>query len=84
LTLGTSLYAIAIVTIFIAFALAGTIATSLTMNVEPVSSVILGFLVLGQALTAWQIAGVALVIAAVLSVRLADMRRTHAARDKPE
>lgn len=84
LTLGTSLYAAAIVTIFIAFALAGTVATSLTMNVEPVSSVVLGSLILGQGLTAWQIVGVALVIAAVLSVRLADMRRTHAAKDASE
>ncbi len=81
LTLGTSLYAAAIVTIFIAFSLAGTVATSLTMNVEPVSSVVLGFLILGQALNAWQVVGVALVIAAVLSVRLADIRRSNAARD---
>ena len=75
LGLGTSLFAAAIVTIFFALSLAGPVATSLTMNIEPVASLVFGVLILGQVLTGWQIAGAALVIAAVLSVRLADIRK---------
>ncbi len=81
LGVGTTLFACAIVTIFFALSLVGTVATSLTMNIEPVASLIFGVLILGQVLTGWQIAGAALVIAAVLSVRLADLRKSDAPSD---
>ena len=75
------LFAAATVTIFFALSLAGPIPTSLTMNAEPVASLFFGVLILGQVLSGWQIAGAALVIAAVLSVRLADIRKPPATTD---
>ncbi len=83
LGIGTALFAMAIVTIFFALSLAGTVATSLTMNIEPVASLAFGVLILGQVLTGWQIAGAALVIAAVLSVRLADIRKPATSPSSP-
>jgi len=41
-----------------------------------VASMALGFLILGQFLSGIQLLGAGLVIVAVLSVRLADIRRT--------
>jgi drug/metabolite transporter (DMT)-like permease len=40
------------------------------MNLEPVSSMLFGFLLLGQVLTGWQIFGAGLVIAAVVTVQM--------------
>ncbi|MEK9796693.1 MAG: DMT family transporter, partial [Alphaproteobacteria bacterium] len=45
--LGPMAYAAAIVTIFIAMSLAGPVPTSLSMNLEPVASMLFGFLALG-------------------------------------
>lgn len=72
---GTSAYAFAIVTIFIAMSYAGAVPAALSLNLEPVASMFFGFVILGQTLSALQISGAALVIAAVLSVRLADIRK---------
>ena len=72
--IGPSAYAAAIVTVFIAISLAGPAPTAMSMNVEPVASLTFGFLILGQALNGMQIFGAALVIAAVLSLRLTNMR----------
>lgn len=72
--IGPSAYAAAIVTIFVAISLAGPAPTAMTMNVEPVASLTFGFLILGQTLNGVQIFGAGLVIAAVLSLRLADIR----------
>ena len=72
---GTSAYAFAIVTIFIAMSYAGAVPATLSLNLEPVASMFFGFVILGQTLSALQISGAALVIAAVLSVRLADIRK---------
>lgn len=76
LGVGTAFYAAAIVTVFIAMSLAGAIPTALSMNLEPVASMTFGFLILDQILSGTQLLGAALVIAAVLSVRLADIRKT--------
>ena len=46
----------------------------MSMNIEPVASLAFGFLLLGQALNGIQIFGAALVIAAVLLLRLNYMR----------
>jgi drug/metabolite transporter (DMT)-like permease len=75
LAVGTSSYAVAIVTVFIAMSLAGPVPTALSMNLEPVASMTFGFLILSQTLTGLQLFGAGLVIAAVLSVRLADIRK---------
>lgn len=74
-TLGPAVYAGAIVTIFIAMSLAGPVPTSLSMNLEPIASMLFGFLALGEVLSPIQLVGAGLVIAAVLSVRLADARK---------
>ncbi|MDH3738763.1 MAG: DMT family transporter [Alphaproteobacteria bacterium] len=66
---GPLFYAFAIVTLFIAMSKLGPIRTSMTMNLEPVSSMVFGFLLLGQALDGLQIFGAALVIVAVLTIQ---------------
>ncbi len=68
-TIGPSFYAFAIVSLFIAMSALGPIRTAMTMNLEPVSSMIFGFLILSQALTGLQIFGAGLVIVAVLAVQ---------------
>lgn len=72
--IGPAAYAAAIVTVFVAISLAGPAPAAMSMNVEPVASLTFGFLILGQALGSVQILGAGLVIAAVVSLRLADMR----------
>jgi len=79
LSIGTVSYAAAITTVFIAMSLAGPVPVTLSMNLEPVASMALGFIVLGQLLSGIQLLGAGLVIAAVLSVRLADIRKTKKA-----
>jgi drug/metabolite transporter (DMT)-like permease len=83
-SLGPLAYAGAIVTIFIAMSLAGPVPTSLSMNLEPVASMLFGFLALGEILSPVQLVGAGLVIAAVLSVRLADARRTANAGEESQ
>ena len=67
--MGPLFYAFAIVTLFIAMSMLGPIRTSMTMNLEPVSSMVFGFVLLGQALDGLQILGAALVIIAVLTIQ---------------
>ena len=67
---GPLFYAFAIIAIFIAMSKLGPFRTALTMNLEPVSAAILGFVLLGQSLNALQVFGIALVIAAVVFVQL--------------
>lgn len=67
-------YTFGIVTVFMVLGELGPVRTSLTMNIEPVTSVVLGYLLLGQALAWSQLAGIALVIAAVLLVQSAQLR----------
>lgn len=66
---GPFFYAFAIVSIFVAMSILGPIRTSMTMNLEPVSSMVLGFVLLDQALNGLQILGAALVIVAVLTIQ---------------
>ncbi len=67
--IGPFFYAGAVITIFMAISLRGPIRTSMTMNLEPVASMAFGFVLLGQTLDGIQLAGAALVIAAVLAVQ---------------
>ncbi len=45
------------------------------MNLEPVLSIIFGFLILGQVLTPIQLGGAAIVIAAVIAVKMDGIRK---------
>ncbi len=73
---GPLFYAFAIIAIFIAMSKLGPFRTALTMNLEPVSAAILGFVLLGQSLNPLQVFGIALVIAAVVFVQLSRARET--------
>ena len=57
----------------------GSVRAALFMNFEPVASIFVGFLVLGQVLGALQILGAALVVCAIVAVRWVGDRRTVAA-----
>jgi drug/metabolite transporter (DMT)-like permease len=68
-------YGFAIITFFIAISMIGPVRASLFSYSDAVISAILGVVVLGQALTAIQVAGITLVIVALIS---ATIRRNHA------
>ena len=72
--IGPAAYAGAIITVFVAISLSGPAPAAMSMNMEPVASLIFGLLILDQALGDIQIFGAGLVIAAVVSLRLTDMR----------
>ena len=80
---GSLFYAFAIVTLFIAMSILGPIRTSMTMNLEPVSSMVFGFLLLGQALDGLQILGAALVIIAVLPTQRTKGQARAPAKGEP-
>ncbi len=67
-------YAVSTLGFFGSIALIGSIRASLLMNLEPVFTIAAGFLILGQVLTPLQLAGAALVIGAVLAVRVERAR----------
>lgn len=62
-------YTVAAVAFFAAMAIIGTVRTGLVMNLEPLAAIVFGFAILGQVLTPFQLAGAALVIAAVTAVK---------------
>lgn len=59
-------YAFAIIGLFVAVARLGAIKMSTILNLEPISTIALGWLLHGQRLTPLQLVGAALVIAAVI------------------
>ena len=69
-------YSFGIITLFVVIAELGPVKTSLLMNIEPVTSVLLGFLLLDQRLGHSQLLGIALVVSAVLLIESAKLRRT--------
>lgn len=77
---GPLFYAVAIIAFFIAMSKLGPFRTTLTMNLEPVSSMLFGFALLGQVLTGWQMFGAGLVIAAVLTVQVVRASETASAK----
>jgi drug/metabolite transporter (DMT)-like permease len=81
-TISTLLFTFAISSMFVAMTMIGPVRMALTMNLEPVTSMLLGVYLLGQPLTAIQVAGGALVIVAVLMVRLAPA--THHGKNVPQ
>ena len=73
LLVASASFAVAYLAMFRSIAVAGAPTTSLLMNLEPPATVVLAFLVLGEALGALQLAGVAITVAAVVAAqRLAD------------
>ncbi len=68
-------YSFGIITLFVVIAEIGPVKTSLLMNIEPVTSVMLGFLLLDQRLGHSQLLGIALVVSAVLLIESAKLRR---------
>lgn len=75
-------YAIATTAFFAAVKIVGSVRSGLVMNLEPVSSIVMGFLVLGQAMSPVQLLGAALIVGAVVAVRLGD--RAVPATDSPD
>lgn len=69
------LYAIATTSFFMAIGYLGPMRSSLVIKLEPVASILFGFLLLGQILTPIQLGGAAIVIAAVVAVKLDDLRK---------
>jgi len=67
-----------VIALFEVLAVIGPFRMSLVMNVEPVVSVLLSFLVLGQQLRQLQLVGVALVVAAVVLLEGSRLRRARA------
>ncbi|MDP6175916.1 MAG: DMT family transporter, partial [Rhodospirillales bacterium] len=59
-------YAFSIITLFVAIGMIGPVRVALFMNFEPVTSVMLGIALLGQPMTALQLFGAALVVAAIV------------------
>lgn len=58
-------YTFSIITMFIAIGMIGPVRVALFMNFEPVTSVMLGIVLMGQPMTALQLSGAALVVAAI-------------------
>lgn len=70
-------YTIAVATFFAGIAWIGGVRTSLVMNLEPIASIALGFMLLGQVLSERQLVGAALVIAAVTAVKWLAGKKTN-------
>lgn len=77
---GPFFYAMAIISFFIAMSKLGPFRTTLTMNLEPIWSMIFGFALLGQVLTGWQLFGAGLVVAAVATVQMVRAAETASAK----
>jgi drug/metabolite transporter (DMT)-like permease len=76
-------YAVGVVAFFSAVAAVGPIRATLVMNFEPVAALFLGAAVLEQHLSAWQLFGAALVIGAVVMVRVWLGRQPAPAAEPP-
>ena len=75
---GPIFYAFAVITLFVVNAEIGPVKASMLMNIEPVASVLFGFVLLGQHLTAVQLAGIAVVITTVLTLEYLNQRELSA------
>lgn len=62
-------YTVAVTAFFAAVGIIGSVRASLIMNFEPISTITLGFLILGQVLGGMQILGAALVVGALVALR---------------
>lgn len=78
----TLMFSFAIIFMFVAMTMIGPVRMAITMNLEPIASMLLGVFLLGQPLGPIQILGGALVIVAVLMVRLQPTAQPKTANDK--
>ena len=62
-------YTVAVASFFAGIAHIGAVRASLVMNLEPVGSIALGFVLLGQVLTPRQLLGAAIVIGSVTAIK---------------
>ena len=69
LLVATATFAVASAAMFMAVSRIGATTTSLLMNLEPPATALLAVLILGDALTTLQFAGIVIVIAAITSAR---------------
>ncbi len=69
-------YTIAVTSFFAAVSVIGSVRASLFMNIEPVVTITLGFVLLGQVLTLTQLLGAAFVISAIVAVRWEGFRKS--------
>lgn len=77
-------YSFSVIFMFVAVSMIGSVRTSLLMNLEPVSAVILGYLLLAQRLAPSQLFGIALVVSAIVAIEGVNVRlRRAAARGQP-
>jgi|TARA_B110000263_G_C15306064_1_gene510434 drug/metabolite transporter (DMT)-like permease len=72
---GPFFYSFAIISLFIAIAILGPIKASMTMNLEPISSMLLGFLILNQSLNNQQVFGSAVVIISILLIQQSNKQK---------
>ncbi len=81
---GGLFYTFSMITMFVAVGMIGPVRVALFMNFEPVTSVILGILLLGQPMTALQLSGAGLVIAAIIWAGWSKARLPAVAEIKPK
>ncbi len=67
-------YSFAIVSMFVTISWIGTVRTALIMNLEPITSVFLGIMLLGQPMSASQLLGAAIVVGAIVFTAWHKMR----------
>ena len=72
-------YSFGIICLFVVLAKIGPVKASLIMNIEPATSVLLGYLLLDQRLAPQQLFGIALIVSAVLVVESTKLRRASRA-----
>lgn len=70
-------YSFGIISLFVVLAQIGPVKASLFMNIEPVTSVLLGYLLLDQRLGPVQLGGIALVVSAVVLVESSKLYRAR-------
>jgi drug/metabolite transporter (DMT)-like permease len=68
-------YSFSIVSMFVAISWIGTVRTALIMNLEPITSVVLGTFVLGQFMSTTQLLGAVIVVGAIVFTAWHKMRK---------
>ncbi len=75
LAMATLLFACAMTCFYTAISMIGSIRTAMVCNLEPAVATVMAFLILGEAPGPIQLAGIALVIGAILWMQLGDTRQ---------
>ena len=75
----TLLYGFAITMIFVMFARLDMANNAIALNFEPIAALTLGWLLLGQTVGGLQLVGMAVVLAAIISLGLSKVRQVKPA-----